>query len=398
MSENNPQLVQIIQDRIHNSSEQKITFAEYMDLVLYHPQQGYYNAHDINIGKSGDFFTSSSLGSDFGELLAQQFVEMWEILGKPVPFDLVEMGAGKGELANDILTYLLQHYPDFLSVIHYHIIEQSRSLIEQQEAKLKSWQEKEVNISWDDWENIPEASLTGCIFSNELVDAFPVHRVQIKEGKLKEIYVTISSEQDSSFFQEVLDDISTDELSDYFSKIGVNFPSSRYEDGYQTEVNLEIIPWLNQVSRCLKKGYLLTIDYGYFAEKYYDLQRSSGTLQCYYQHQRHNNPYHYIGNQDITAHVDFTALQTYGKQVNLKPLNFTRQALFLMALGLGNRLNQLSQGHFNAMQILQRRDSLHQLIDPMGLGGFGVLLQGKALTEGEIEQTLQGFQETPFPS
>ncbi|MFW6316368.1 MAG: class I SAM-dependent methyltransferase [Cyanobacteriota bacterium] len=398
MSENNPQLVQIIQEQINSSPEHKITFADYMDLVLYHPQYGYYNAKDINIGKSGDFFTASSLGSDFGELLAQQFVEMWEILGKPSSFDLVEMGAGKGELANDILSYLSQHYPDFLSAVHYHIIEQSSTLIEEQEKNLQSWQEKEIKITWKRWENIPEASLTGCFFSNELVDAFPVHRVQIEAGKLKEIYVTLASEQTPFPFQEVLGNLSTEELKNYFAKMGINLPSSAYEDGFQTEVNLAINDWLKQVSRCLDKGYLLTIDYGYFAEKYYHPQRSSGTLQCYYQHQRHNHPYYLIGNQDITAHVNFTALQSYGKQVNLQPLNFTRQALFLMALGLGNRLNTLSQGKFNAMQILQRRDALHQLIDPTGLGGFGVLLQGKALTEAEKAKTLQGFQETPFQS
>lgn len=393
MSENNPKLVQIIQDQIANSSEQKITFADYMDLVLYHPEQGYYNAKDINIGRSGDFFTASSLGSDFGELLAQQFLEVWEVLGKPNPFNLVEIGAGKGELANDILSYLWQQYPEFLSVIHYRIIEQSSPLIKEQEKTLQSWVESKFNLTWEQWDNIADNSLIGCFFANELVDAFPVHRVQIDEGKLKEIYVTAS---DQNLFREVVDDLSTDELSDYFSTVGIDFSASAYEDGFQTEVNLALINWLKQVSRCLKKGYLLTIDYGYFAEKYYHPQRHSGTLQCYYQHQRHNNPYTLIGYQDITAHVDFTALQNYGKQVNLQPLNFTRQALFLMALGLGNRLNALSQGGFNPMQILQRRDALHQLIDPMGLGGFGVLLQGKELTEAEKRKTLQGFKETPF--
>ena len=395
MTENNPQLVKIIQDQIANSSEQKITFADYMELVLYHPEQGYYKAKDINIGKGGDFFTASSLGSDFGELLAQQFVEMWEVLGNPNPFNLVEMGAGKGELANDILTYLWQHYPDFLSVVHYRIIEQSPALITAQEKNLQSWVESEFNLTWETWENIADNSLLGCFFANELVDAFPVHRVQIEAGKLKEIYVTTS---DQNLFQEVIDDLSTDELNNYFSTVGVNFPNSAYEDGFQTEVNLALINWLKQVSRCLKKGYLLTIDYGYFAEKYYHPQRHSGTLQCYYQHQRHNNPYTLIGNQDITAHVDFTALQNYGKTFDLQPLNFTQQALFLMALGLGNRLNELSQGNFNPMQILQKRDALHQLIDPMGLVGFGVLLQGKGLTEAEERKTLQGFRDASFAS
>jgi len=392
-TQSNHQLISIIKDKIANSPEQKITFADYMDLVLYHPQQGYYTSGQVDIGKAGDFFTAASLGSDFGELLAENFVEMWEKLGQPNPFDLVEIGAGKGELAHDILSYLSQHYPHCLPALHYHIIEQSPALREEQQEKLKTWQ-NEITLRWETWEEIPDSSLVGCCFSNELVDAFPVHRVQIEAGTLKEIYVTVSEDKETSPFTEVTDNISTPQLKEYFQTVGITLPSNEYPEGFQTEVNLAIPSWLATVSRCLNQGYLLTIDYGYPAQKYYHPQRYTGTLQCYVQHQRHNDPYLLIGQQDMTSHVDFTAIETYGKQYGLEFYHFTQQALFLMASGLGDRLNQLSQGGFNVMEVLQRRDALHQLMDPMGLGGFGVLLQGKGVQAAENASPLLGFRES----
>ncbi|PNW28990.1 UNVERIFIED_CONTAM: hypothetical protein BEN50_20980 [Euhalothece sp. KZN 001] len=388
----NSELIRIIQNKITQSPQKRITFAEYMDLVLYHPKQGYYSSGVVEIGKAGDFFTASSLGSDFGELLAKQFLEMWEKLEQPTPFDLVEIGAGNGQLANDILSYLSQDHPQFLQSVQYQIIESSPALKQEQENRLKIWQEKGVTLTWKCWEEIPNESLFGCCFSNELVDAFPVHRLQVEAETLKEIYVTVSPPESDSPFTEISDEISTPQLREYFQTVGISFSTSDYPDGFQTEVNLAMISWLKTVSRCLKQGYLLTIDYGYTAEKYYHPQRYQGTLQCYVQHQRHNDPYFLIGKQDMTTHVDFTALEIYGKQYDLEFLNFTQQALFLMALGLGDRLNSLSQGGFNVMEILQRRDALHQLIDPMGLGGFGVLLQGKNLTSTQVS-SLMGFQE-----
>ena len=126
---------------------------------------------------------------------------------------------------------------------------------------------------------------------------------------------------------------------------------------------------------------MITIDYGYTADKYYHPQRNRGTLQCYYQHRYHHDPYINLGYQDITVHANFTALECQGKLWELEKIGFTQQGLFLMALGLGDRLNELSSGKYNVREIFQRRDALHQLINPTGLGGFGVLIQGKGLPE-----------------
>jgi SAM-dependent MidA family methyltransferase len=380
-------LINLIVNQISESPQQRITFADYMNLVLYHPQYGYYASGTVKIGSQGDFFTSSSLGSDFAELLAEQFLEMWEILGNPNPFMLVEMGAGSGIFAEDVLQYLSENYSDFLNVIEYIIVEESEGLIAHQKKILEKWLDKSTNLCWKSWQQIQENSLVGCLFSNELVDAFPGHQLVIKSGQLQEIYLTIAEGK----FQEVTDNISTDKLQEYFNLVGIDLPSPAYPEGYRTEVNLAALDWLGKVAKRLQRGYLLTIDYGYTAQRYYHPQRHQGTLQCYFQHHRHPNPYSNIGQQDITTHVDFTALESQGKLLGLEPLGFTQQGIFLMALGLGNRLANLSQSQLTLPQLLQRRDALHQLINPAGLGNFGVLVQTKGLTEEESGRYLKGL-------
>ncbi|MFE1746949.1 class I SAM-dependent methyltransferase [Coleofasciculus sp. H7-2] len=391
MQESEVSLLSLIGERIANSPNQQITFAQYMEWVLYEPDYGYYATNAVNIGPEGDFFTSPNLGADFGELLAEQFVQMWDILGRPTQFTLVEMGAGQGLLAADILRHLHQHHPAFFNALEYLIVEKAAGLISQQQQVLQklapvfAQAQGGVPVRWCSLEEIPSASIAGCFFSNELVDALPVHQFAIAQGKLREIYV---STPDGSHFEEVTGELSTPQLAEYFDLVGIELPSAAYRDGYRSEINLAAHAWLSTVADKLKRGYLLTIDYGYPAARYYNPQRSQGTLQCYYQHRHHNDPYVQIGQQDITAHVDFTALERWGDRCGLALVGFTKQALFLMALGLGDRIAALSHsdrsvGTQSITDVLHRRDALHQLIDPTGLGGFGVLVQCKGLSEEE---------------
>ena len=383
--DNSTALYKIISEKISNSPRSQITFAQYQDLVLYHRDYGYYSSGVVEIGKQGDFFTATSLGKDFGELLAIQLKQMWQKLDYPNCFSVVEMGAGKGDTARDILSYLVANEPEIITRLQYIIVEKSPQLIARQQEKLKDL--TGVNINWQQWTDISDLSLTGCCFSNELIDAFPVHKVTVNRGELQEIYVTVEDHR----LREKSDRLSTSRLQEYFDLIGIDLTESNYPNGYQTEVNLIALDWLQTVSNKLKQGYLMTIDYGYPASKYYSPQRSQGTLKCYYQHRHHNNPFINLGRQDITTHVDFTALENYGKQQELISLGFTKQALFLMSLGLGDRLQELSSGKYNLIEIMQKRDALHQLIDPMGLGGFGVLIQGKNLNK--TQESIQGLTE-----
>ncbi|BAZ12401.1 hypothetical protein NIES4071_42320 [Calothrix sp. NIES-4071] len=372
---------------IGSKVKQQITFAQYMDTVLYHPSHGYYSTEAASIGKEGDFFTSVHLGADFGEMLAIQFVQMWDILGKPAPFTLVEIGAGQGYLAVDILNYLQQHHTDLFTVLKYTIVEKSPLLKQVQQQKLRNYP-----VYWCNLEEIENNSVVGCIFSNELVDALPVHQFVVEAGQLKEVYVGISSSVqsgDQDRFVEIIDEPSTPKLLQYFDLIEIDISS--YPTGYRSEINLAAQDWLTQVSDKLQLGYIITIDYGYPAYRYYNPRRSQGTLQCYYQHRRHSNPYIYVGKQDITTHVDFTALERWGETCGLVKVGFTKQSLFLMALGLGERIAALSDSNLSVSDILRRRDSLHQLLDPMGLGDFGVLIQSKKLTSTQAVQPLKGL-------
>lgn len=385
---NSKKLTKLILERIYNSPQRRITFAEYMNLVLYHPDYGYYSSGAVKIGSQGDFFTSASLGKDIGELLAIQFEEMWHYLDCPESFYLVEMGAGDGSMAADILRYINLKQHDFSQAVKYLIIEASESLRTKQQLTLQNI--SNINISWKSWSEIANNSLCGCFFSNELIDAFPVNLVTLASGKIQEIYLT---ETDNKL-TETTGELSTPKLLDYLELVNINLLGSEYPHNYRTEINLQAIDWLTQVTAKLDCGYLLTIDYGYPAHKYYHPQRSQGTLQCYYQHRRHYNPYLNLGYQDITAHVDFTALERYGESLGLAKIGFTQQGIFLMALGLGDRLNELSSGKYDVLQVLKRRDALHQLIDPTGLGGFGVLVQSKGLKDRQ--QSLKGLTIPPM--
>jgi SAM-dependent MidA family methyltransferase len=366
-------LTEVIADRIKAKSDRLITFAQFMELALYHPQYGYYTTKAVDIGAQGDFFTSPHLGKDFGELLAVQFAQMWENMGQPVPFTLVEMGAGQGILAVDILKYLYKHYRKFFDSLQYIIVEVSLGLKQQQQQLLQGVVDK---VKWCNLEEIPASSITGCFFSNELVDAIPVNLFSLQDGQLGEIYVTTSENNE---FIEVVSAPSTPKIAEYFDLVGINL--AQLPENYRSEINLAALEWLSTVAQKLQQGYLLTIDYGYSAARYYNPMRSQGTLQCYYRHQYHNNPYINIGQQDITAHVDFTALELWGKKCGLQKVGFTQQGLFLMALGLGERIAAVSTNNANNVsQLLQRREVLHQLIDPQGLGGFGVLVQSMGLS------------------
>jgi SAM-dependent MidA family methyltransferase len=180
-------------------------------------------------------------------------------------------------------------------------------------------------------------------------------------------------------------------LAEYLQLVGIELKPSIYADGYRSEINLAALDWLGIVADRLQRGYVLTIDYGYPATRYYNPRRSQGTLQCYYQHRHHDNPYINVGQQDITAHVDFTALELWGQKCGLNLIGWTQQGLFLMALGLGERIAALSSQQQPISQILDRREALHQLIDPTGLGNFGVLIQSKGLGEQEAPQILKGL-------
>ncbi len=374
-------LVEIVIDRINSSSQQRITFTEYMETLLYHPQTGYYASNADRISERGDFLTSPHLAADFGEMLAIQLHQIWEILARPLLFNIVEMGAGQGLLAAQILEYSQREYPEFFRAIDYIIVETAPAMIAAQQHRLQ-----DLPVRWCQLTEIADRSIVGCFLSNELIDAFPIHQVTLVDGKLQEVYVT--HDVDGRFSEEI-GELSTERLRDYWQLNKINL--LKYLNGYRTEVNLAALDWLETVSKKLQRGYIISIDYGYTADRYYNPMRSQGTLQCYYQHSYHHDPYINIGNQDLTAHVDFTALQNHGERLGLQTVGFIEQGMFLMALGLGDRIAAISSNISDIQSLLSRRQNLHQLIDPMDLGKFGVLIQSKGLATAESDILLMGL-------
>jgi SAM-dependent MidA family methyltransferase len=384
-------LPRLIQQQILATPDRRITFAAFMEQALYHPELGYYSQRARTIGAAGDFFTAPHLGAEFGAMLAGQLVQMWQTLDRPRPYTLVEMGAGQGLLAKDILRWIQQHDPQCFDCVEYIIVEKAAGLVAEQQQQLLGELGAAVPIAWKPWDAIALAPIVGCCFSNELVDAFPVHQVVFVQGKLQEVYVTVQGDQ----FVEVLASPSTPELVAYFEQLGQRPVGPDYPDPYRTEVNLAAIDWLRSVGAALAQGYVLTIDYGYPADRYYNRVRSQGTLQCYYQHSHHSDPYIHVGEQDITAHVNFTALVQTGQAIGLDPVGVTSQAMFLMSLGLGDRIAALGRSDSTDPQEiirrLRQRDALHQLVNPIGLGNFGVLIQSKGLSRSQCGITLTGL-------
>jgi len=380
----NTELVRIIQDRIR--ARGKIPFAEFMDLALYHPQEGYYFSLRERIGPEGDYYTSPHVHPVFGQLLARQFRQMWEILGTPSPFILAEMGGGKGLLCADILTYCRNDLPDFYRNLLYIQAEVSSPAGAKQSALLSPFLQ-EGKVEFIPPEKILDGgkAFTGCLFSNELIDAFPVHLVQQEEGEIREIYVTIQGPS----FAEISGPPSTPALGEYFSLYG--FP---LEEGQRAEVNLRALEWVEGVNRVLRRGFVMTIDYGHEAPELYHPDRREGTLLGYFRHTTSSNPYERIGLQDMTAHVNFTALIKKGESLGLKKVGYTEQYRFLASLGLLQDLENLERDSPGLADpaFLKNKLAMRNLLIPGGMGSlFKVLVQSKAVDS----VLLLGFRD-PF--
>ncbi len=354
-----------------------IPFSQFMEWCLYHPDYGYYRSEKMRMGREGDFYTGSCVHPIFGALIAKQLHQMAGQLGSKT-FHVVEQGAGRGFLCGDVLQWAKANVPHFYQNLRYSLLETSPSLIKEQKERLSEY-EKEGKVAWIDPLAFEEGTLRieGCFLSNELVDAFPVHQVVLDHGNLKEIYVA----EDDGRLKEEPGELSDPKIASYFESIDVAL-----REGQRAEVNLKALDWMEKVSRCLMKGYVLTIDYGYLAKDLYGPHRMEGTLLCYWGHQTSDNPYERLGEQDITAHVNFTVLIKKGEEVGLRFTGFVPQYQFLIALGLLEEIESLERG-MSQVDALQLRLSVKHLIEPeVGMGEvFKVLIQHKGIGKPEMD-------------
>ena len=365
-----------------------LPFSQFMAWCLYHPEYGYYQSKGTRIGKEGDYYTSPSVSPLFGHLIAKQLFQMAEILGGE-NFDVVEMGGGRGFLCEDIIDWAKKNSPVFYQHLRYHLIETSAPFLREQRERL-SEKEREGRVFWIDPKTFGEGKvqIQGCFLSNELVDAFPVHRVILDQGNLKEIYVT----QRNGQFEERWGELSDPRIASYFRSMDITL-----QEGQKAEVNLLALEWMERVARCLERGFVLTIDYGCLSEELYAPNRREGTLLCYFQHQTSENSYERLGEQDMTSHVNFTSLIRKGEEVGLRFTGLVPQYRFLIGLGILEQMETLGR-ELSELDGLKLRLSLKNLIEPeMGMGEvFKVLVQHKGMDQPRLDG-LRDLGSIPWP-
>jgi SAM-dependent MidA family methyltransferase len=359
-----PSLEEIIRAEIRAASPMR--FDRFMDLALYHPGSGYYAkiGGPSPVGKSGDFYTSVSVGPLFGALLARQFFQMWQLLGNPRPFWIIEQGAHDGQLACDILEWCRAEAPDFFGATRYAIVQHSGAArIHQKcapEPALLS------HFTW--FENLAALGAekpVGVFFSNELVDAFPIRSITYRSGQWLEQLVDIEAEGFCWIDRPIRDP----ELARTID--GMSLPAV---EGYTTEINLRARGWMGEVGHALSRGYVLTIDYGYPAAIYYAPFRLHGTLTAFVKHHAVDDVLAEPGMRDITAHVDFTALAQAGEKAGLTTLGFLDQQRFLTGVAHA----ELSGAEGPRVKIQEGLGAWNTLTHPDHLGAtFFALLQSK---------------------
>ena len=342
----------------------RISFAEFMEVALYLPSAGYYQVH-AEIGPQGDFLTSPETHPAFGALLARLCMLMWRTTGSPGQFGVIEYGAGTGSLCRQILEAVPLLSPGFAAALEYGIVEVSSALRARQQARLADLGDR---VQWvQPREPTPPAA--GCVLANEVVDALPVHRLRVVNGRVREIYVGLAADR----YLELLGPVSRPELESRLRDAGVQPP-----EGSTLEINLAAREWLREASNRLKSGYMVIIDFGGSERDLYAGASRRGGLKCFYRHAWTDDPYDRPGWQDLTAPVDFTDLVRSGRELGLEVMAELSQRELLASLGLKAALSRLETMGLPVVERERNKKAMQALLDPAGLGGYRVLVQGEA--------------------
>jgi SAM-dependent MidA family methyltransferase len=336
-----------------------------MHRALYDEARGYYTSPRDKLGAKGDFYTASQLHEIYGQLMADEFARCWKQLHEPQTFQIIELGGGRGEFARHVLLHLQTNHPCCFERTQYAICEISPTLRDEQKAELSALASQ---LRWI--ESLSGLSIRGVVFANEFFDALPVHLVCMRNGRLRELYVN-----DGRFIE---DDLSSQTLADYWNRVGVAL-----EEGQRAEISLSAIDWMRSISDCLEEGWLITVDYGDLADRLYTPDRMNGTLRCFFRHTLNDEPLERVGEQDMTASVNFSALIEYGRENGLEMEVLRKQNDYLIQLGLLERAAAAASSiEDESPQALQHRLALKGLFVPQGLAAhFMVLVQRKLATK-----------------
>ncbi len=352
-----------------------IPFDRFMELALYAPGLGYYTAGARKFGAAGDFVTAPEISPVFAHCLARQCQQVLAGLGAG---DLLEFGAGSGKLAADLLAELeaLGQLPQ-----RYLILELSAELRGRQQATIAARVPQLVGrVQW--LEQLPDQGFRGVVLANELLDAMPVHRFRITNGRVLEQFVTWRREGFAMLWDTPEDQLLETPLTGLASQ----------RDDYESEINLRAGPWIKALGKRFEAGLVLLIDYGYTGLEYYHPQRDRGTLMCHYRHRAHSNPFRYPGLQDITAHVDFSRLAEAAVEAGFSIDGYATQAFFLMGCGLDRLVAESDPEDIRAHLALVQ--GVKRLTLPSEMGErFKVLGLGKGIWEPLIGFGMQDLRQ-----
>ena len=391
----NPTLRGLIRDAIAAAGG-RIPFTRFMESALYHPDHGYYLGEPRRPGRSGDFLTAPEAHPFFGLALSRQVAECWERLGRPDPFVVREYGAGVGALAYDIVTGLEGNAPGCRAALRYRLVEPNPHRRAEALAAMAEVGLGDVVTAEDPPPPGGDSPpITGVALANEVADALPVHRLVLRGGAPRECWVASDGErfhwQEGPLSAHAL---GAELLAD-LAAAGIG-PADLGE-GAVLDISPAAAAWFGGVARGLERGYAVVLDYGYPAAELYRGHRLGGTLRAYHAHDVSDDPFRRVGDQDLTAHVDFTALERAGRAAGLVPVGFTTQGAALAGLGLGDLLVELGRDPATTMaEYLAAQAATLRLIDPGGLGRFGVLVMA---TDPALatEPPLRAFAVAPPP-
>lgn len=368
LPESDPVLVAKLRDEIRVGGP--IPFARFMEVALYDPERGYYAGESARPGREGDFLTAPETHPIFGHVLARALAGAWAAMDRPDPFTVVEYAAGSGALALAIMEGLRRDGSPLFDALRYLPVE----IAEARRAELAV---RLADAGFADRLILPSASpestapIVGCVLANELLDALPFHRVEMRDGRLREVLV--GWDDAAAAFVDVAAEPSTPALAGRLLDEGIELA-----DGQRAEIRLGEETWIATAADALEGGIVLILDYGHEASDLYAPSRRSGTLRTYLRHMVASDPYGRVGRQDITAHVDLTALVRAGERAGLRHLGTARQSSFLVGSGLGDLLSAIQADPATTLaEYTAVRSAVVRMLDPLATGGFAVVGFGR---------------------
>ena len=347
-SEHSIHVIGEIKSRIKRKG--KISFSEFMEIALYLPKYGYYCVNEKQPYQE-DYFTSPSISPVFGACIAIQLMQMWVLLGKPKEFAVVEIGSGNGNLFRDIIDFASKVDNEFAVCLKY--------------------------FPTDIDDQVP-SQIIGCVISNELLDAFPVARFRVIEGSINEVFVTLDENEN---IIEVTEKCFNPQINEYLASL-----ENPLGEGYKGEFNVGIDGWMRKVTDILSKGFVMTIDYGGYKADVYSKSNSKGTLQTYYKHVYGLSPYQKVGQQDLTAKLDFSRVIDAGYANGMCTIGLIEQTDFLKNNGIKEMENQIRNLSLGNREKQENLYAIDMLCRADRLGGFKVLIQSKNQDVSSLEK------------